>query len=83
MSQLKPCPFCNKKLIHTNGTRVNRYYKGDPTIYKHFNWNEDIELDELQPLRKGEYFFALDKSKNERACGKPSIYVGKGVSGND
>lgn len=36
LNKLKPCPFCNKKLIHTNGKRVNRYYKGEPTIYKHF-----------------------------------------------
>ena len=45
---------------------------------QHVHWNEDIKLDELQPLWKGAYFFALDKRRDERACGEPSIYVGKG-----
>lgn len=44
---------------------------------QHVNWYSDIELDELQPLWKDAYFFALDKSKDEWACGIPSIYVGK------
>ena len=39
MSQLKVCPFCGKKLIHKAGKRVNRYYKGEPTMYMHYNPN--------------------------------------------
>ena len=50
MAELLPCPFCNKKLIHTNGKRVNRYYKGEPTIYKHFP--EGCILDGLQITEK-------------------------------
>ena len=50
MTKLKPCPFCNKKLIHTNGKRVNRYYKGEPTIYKHFP--EGCILDGFQITEK-------------------------------
>lgn len=43
----------------------------------HINWGSDIKLDELQPLWKGARFFAFDNSKNECACGKPSLYIGK------
>jgi len=32
---LLPCPFCGVKLIHVYGKRVNRYYKGEPTLYEH------------------------------------------------
>lgn len=43
----------------------------------HVCWYADIKLDELQPLWKGAHFFALDESRNEYACGKPSLYIGK------
>jgi hypothetical protein len=33
--ELKPCPFCGKKLIHRAGKRVNRYYQGQITRYVH------------------------------------------------
>ena len=35
--ELKPCPFCGKKLIHRAGKRVNRYYKGEPILYVHYS----------------------------------------------
>ena len=35
MSDLKPCPFCGADLMHIAGKRVNRYYRGEPTIYEH------------------------------------------------
>ena len=34
-NELKPCPFCGANLMHIGGKRVNRYYKGEPTIYEH------------------------------------------------
>ncbi len=43
----------------------------------HAFWHMDIHLDELTPLWKNAMFFALDKSGNERACGKPSVFIGK------
>ena len=36
-NDLKPCPFCGKKLIHRAGKRVNRFYNGEPTIYYHYS----------------------------------------------
>lgn len=45
--ELKPCPFCGKKLIHRAGKRVNRYYKGEPTLYIHYSpkcFLHDIEV---------------------------------------
>ena len=38
ISHLAPCPFCGKKLVHKAGKRVNRFYKGEPTIYQHQLW---------------------------------------------
>lgn len=35
MMELKPCPFCGRKLLYVGGKRVNRYYKGEPTRYQH------------------------------------------------
>ena len=35
MAELKPCPFCGASLMHIAGKRVNRYYKGEPTMYEH------------------------------------------------
>ena len=35
MAELKPCPFCGVPLMHIYGKRVNRYYKGEPTLYEH------------------------------------------------
>lgn len=61
MTELKPCPFCNKQLIHTNGKRVNRYYKGEPTIYKHFP--EGCILDGLQITEK-----TLDKWNTRKSA---------------
>lgn len=43
---------------------------------RHISWSSDIELDILQPLWQGAYFFAFDNSKNGYACGKPSLYLG-------
>ena len=37
ITEIKPCPFCGKKLIHKYGKRVNRYYKGEPTGYYHYS----------------------------------------------
>ena len=36
-TELLACPFCGKKLEHRAGKRVNRYYKGEPTIYEHYS----------------------------------------------
>ena len=48
ITELKPCPFCGKKLVHKAGKRVNRFYKGEPTIYQHQLWSgcllEGIEV---------------------------------------
>lgn len=35
MAELKPCPFCGRKLLFRAGKRVNRYYNGEPTLYEH------------------------------------------------
>ena len=40
----------------------------------HVDWDKNIELIELIPLKAGEKYFALD---DEGGCGKPSIYMGK------
>lgn len=50
MAEVKPCPFCNKNLIHTNGKKVNRHYKGEPTVYRHLP--EGCILDGLQITEK-------------------------------
>ena len=33
--ELKPCPFCGRKLLYICGKHVNRYYNGEPTFYQH------------------------------------------------
>lgn len=38
--ELKPCPFCGMKLYHVLGKRVNRFYNGEPTMYKHPRTNK-------------------------------------------
>lgn len=57
--ELKPCPFCGKRLIHKAGKRVNRFYKGEPTLYVHYS--PKCLLDEIRIWAKDIYVWNTRK----------------------